>query len=101
MSKQPAVYILASKRNGTLYIWVTSDLKKRAWEHKNDQVDGFSKKIRGSRPSLLRVTREHGVSDNTREADKEMEPVLEAGVDRGGELGLEGFVGRDYLGNEH
>ena len=44
MSKQPAVYILASKRNGTLYIGVTSDLKKRAWEHKNDYMDGSSKK---------------------------------------------------------
>ena len=44
MVSQPAVYILASKRNGTLYIGVTSDLPKRAWEHKNDLVDGFSKK---------------------------------------------------------
>ncbi len=44
MSKQPAVYILASKRNGTLYIGVTSDLPKRAWEHKNDWVEGFTKK---------------------------------------------------------
>ena len=46
MAKQPAVYILASKRNGTLYVGVTSDLQKRAWEHKNDVVDGFTKQYR-------------------------------------------------------
>ncbi|MCD6486998.1 MAG: GIY-YIG nuclease family protein [Syntrophobacterales bacterium] len=44
MDKQPAVYILASKRNGTLYIGVTSDLVKRIWEHKNDIVEGFTKR---------------------------------------------------------
>ena len=38
------VYILASKRNGTLYIGVTSDLLKRTWEHKNKMVEGFTKK---------------------------------------------------------
>jgi putative endonuclease len=38
------VYILASKRNGTLYTGVTSDLVKRVYEHKNDFVDGFTKK---------------------------------------------------------
>ena len=43
MNKQPAVYILASKRNGTLYIGVTSDLVKRIWEHKNNMVEGFTK----------------------------------------------------------
>ena len=43
MTKQPAVYILASKRNGTLYVGVTSDLEKRAWQHKNNAVEGFTK----------------------------------------------------------
>lgn len=40
---QPCIYILASERNGTLYIGVTSDLVKRIWEHKSDLVDGFTK----------------------------------------------------------
>jgi putative endonuclease len=44
MTKQPAVYILASQRNGTLYTGVTSDLVKRIWEHRSDLVDGFTKR---------------------------------------------------------
>jgi putative endonuclease len=44
MSKDYYVYILASQRNGTLYVGVTSDLIKRVWEHKNKSIAGFTQK---------------------------------------------------------
>ena len=44
MAKQPVVYIMASRRNGTLYTGVTSDLVKRVWEHRSDLVEGFTKR---------------------------------------------------------
>jgi len=40
--KQPAVYILASNRNGTLYIGVTSNLQQRIWQHKECKQPGFT-----------------------------------------------------------
>ena len=42
--KHAAVYILTSKRNGTLYTGVTSDLRKRIWEHQNNVMEGFTRK---------------------------------------------------------
>jgi len=42
--KQYYVYILTKARNSTFYVGVTSDLKKRVWEHKNGVADGFTKK---------------------------------------------------------
>jgi putative endonuclease len=44
MKRQPCVYLLASKPKGTLYTGVTSDLLTRVWQHKNNSVDGFTKK---------------------------------------------------------
>ncbi len=41
--KTPCVYILASKRNGTLYLGVTSNLVQRVWQHKSGLADGFTK----------------------------------------------------------
>ncbi|KAF1710065.1 GIY-YIG nuclease [Pseudoxanthomonas kalamensis DSM 18571] len=42
--KQPAVYMLASKRNGTLYIGVTSNLVARVWQHREHLVEGFTRR---------------------------------------------------------
>ena len=42
--KQPAVYILASQRNGTLYTGVTSNLTQRVWQHRNNVTAGFTRK---------------------------------------------------------
>jgi putative endonuclease len=44
MDKKFYVYILASKRNGTLYIGVTSELVQRIWQHKNKLIEGFTQK---------------------------------------------------------
>jgi len=42
--RQPCVYLLASRRNGTLYAGVTTNLPARIWQHRNDVVEGFSRR---------------------------------------------------------
>ena len=44
MTKPGYVYIMASKRNGTIYVGVTSDLQKRVWEHREGVIPGFTKR---------------------------------------------------------
>jgi putative endonuclease len=41
---QPAVYLMANHRNGTLYCGVTSDLPRRAWQHREGEVEGFTQR---------------------------------------------------------
>ena len=72
MTKQPAVYMLASKRNGTLYIGMTSNLQKRAWEHKNNLIEGFTKRYGVHRLVSVQLHPRHDVGDNTREADENL-----------------------------
>jgi putative endonuclease len=65
------IYILASHRNGTLYIGVTNNLVKRIWEHKNDLVEGFTKKYKvhtlvyyeTAESSISAITREKQVKE--------------------------------------
>ncbi len=42
--REPCVYLLASGRNGTLYVGVTSNLVARVWQHRNEVVDGFTRR---------------------------------------------------------
>ena len=51
--KLPCVYLLASKRYGTLHVGVTSDLVQRVWQHKNNFVEGFTKTLRGPLASVV------------------------------------------------
>lgn len=44
MNKQSYIYILASQKNGTIYVGVTSNLLNRVYEHKNELIKGFTKK---------------------------------------------------------
>jgi putative endonuclease len=42
--KRPAVYIMANRRNGTLYVGVTSDIAQRAFQHRTGAIEGFTRR---------------------------------------------------------
>jgi putative endonuclease len=50
MNRQPAVYLITNRRNGTLYTGVTGDLPRRIWQHKHKLMKGFSAKYNLTRP---------------------------------------------------
>ena len=61
---QPAVYIVANHKGGTIYTGVTSDLPKRAWQHRESVITGFTHKHRCKRLVWfeLHSTMEHAIS---------------------------------------
>ena len=69
MDKQFCVYILASKRNGTLYVGVTSALAKRVWEHKEKVADGFTAQYGVDRLVYYEL---HGSAEAASEREKQL-----------------------------
>ena len=69
MAEQAYVYIMASQRNGTIYIGSTVNLVRRVWEHRNDVVSGFT---RDYRCHLLVWYEAHGGIDEARIRERRM-----------------------------
>lgn len=66
---RPCVYILASKRNGTLYIGVTSNLMRRVWEHKTGAAESFT---RQQRVHILVYAEFHDTMENAIRREKQI-----------------------------
>ena len=69
MEKQPVVYMLASRRNGTLYIGVTSKLISRTWQHRTRLIQGFTSKFG---ISLLVWFEMHGTMESAITREKQL-----------------------------
>lgn len=67
---QHYIYILASKPNGTLYIGVTTDLKGRIWQHKEKQIDGFTKEYDVGRLVYFEIYDDYWIAANREKAMK-------------------------------
>jgi predicted GIY-YIG superfamily endonuclease len=56
MEWQYFVYILASKRNGTLYVGITNDISRRVWEHQEGMIEGLRRSTTSRRSSITRAS---------------------------------------------
>jgi len=65
---QPAVYIMANRRNGAVYVGVTSDLVARAWQHREGIVEGFTKRYGCKLLVWYEGPSDDGFCDTAREA---------------------------------
>jgi len=69
MTRKPCVYILASARNGTLYIGVTSNPVQRIWQHRNNEIKGFTEKYH---VHMLVYYEQHETMDTAITREKQM-----------------------------
>jgi putative endonuclease len=82
MEAQPCVYILASRRNGTLYTGVTRYPVQRVWQHKEGLVPGFTKRYTVRMLVYIELHDTYARGHQTRETDQGMEAGLESRIDR-------------------
>ncbi len=71
------VYLLASDRNGTLYIGVTNDIVRRVFEHKSKVVPGFTKRYAVDKLVWFEILRRSDFGDHAREGIEEVAPRVE------------------------
>ena len=90
--KQPCVYMFANRRNGTIYTGVTSNPPRRAFEHREGLVKGFSSKYGCKLLVWYELHATMTRCDYAREADQGWQPGKEACSDREHQSGLDGFV---------
>jgi predicted GIY-YIG superfamily endonuclease len=94
--KQPAVYMMASARNGTLYVGVTSILPQRAWHHRTGAVAGFTKRY-GCKILVWYEVHATMPGAIAREADQRRIKEEAARFDRSHESNMARFVRRPHL----
>jgi putative endonuclease len=100
MEKLPIVYVLASQRNGTLYVGVTSNIQRRLWLHSNDKLPGFTCEYQVHRLVYYEV---HGSMMSAIEREKQLKhwrPDLEGTAHRGAQSGMVGSLAHSWLVTE-
>ena len=82
MERQPCIYILASRRHGTLYIGVTSDLIGRLWKHRTKMTRGFTSRYDVVRLVYFEIAETMDACDCAREAAQGVEKGMEDRANR-------------------
>ena len=84
----PAIYLMANRMHGTLYVGVTSNLMQRIGQHREGVVEGFTRRYDISRLVWFEM---HGINrarNSVREVDQEVASGMEGSIDRGGQSRL-------------